>query len=57
MQKQTRSMKQQYKPDSNLSYRENEILQRLHNNDETLKETEYIDSESGDKFPKNLKAG
>ena len=31
-------MKQQYKRDNDLSAKENELLQRLHNNDGTLKE-------------------
>ena len=43
MQKQ--SMKQQYKRDIDLTEKENELLQRLHNKDETLKEIDIRDFE------------
>jgi hypothetical protein len=37
-QKQIQSMQQEYQPDSNLSAKENTLLKRLHNKDETLEE-------------------
>ena len=61
MQKQKQSMKQQYKRHTDLSDQENDLLQRLHNNDDTLKEInlknyewDYDRIDSYRKFKKEL---
>ena len=60
-QKQKQSMQQEYQPDKNLSKKENTLLERLHNNDETLEKIDLRDYEwnfdridSYNKFKKEL---